>query len=276
MLTSFTERKTADGTAYFDCGDSGALVLIHGVGLNKAVWQSQIDAFSDDYRVIAYDTLGHGQSRIPKADVQLDDYFEQLIELLDSLEISRANLCGHSMGALITVGFSLKYPERVGRIIPMMGAYDRSPEHLQRSLKVADVLAESGAAGLLDTTLGRWFTEQDYADFERNSKISQVRQWLQQADQQGYSRAYRVLAENGETYVGRLGEISAPALFITADGDPNSTPEMARRMAREVQRGQVHVMPGERHMGQYLAADNIESLIRQFLETPLTEASSNG
>ena len=239
MLNALTENKTPAGTAYVDIGDGESLVLIHGVGLNKAVWQLQIDAFSDNYRVIAYDTLGHGHSRIPQADVALDDYFEQLVELLDSLEISRANLCGHSMGALITLGFSLSYPERIGRIIPMMGAYDRSPEHLQRSLKVVDMLAESGAAGLLDTTLERWFTERDYADSTRSNQISQVREWLQQADQQGYSRAYRVLAENGETYVGRLGEISAPALFFTADGDPNSTPEMSRRMAREVQQGQV-------------------------------------
>jgi len=170
----------------------------------------------------------------------------------------------------------LKYPDRVKHIILMMSAYDRSQEHLRRSLKVADMLAESGAAGLLDTTLERWFTERDYADSVRSYQISQVREWLKQADQQGYSRAYRVLAENGETYVGRLGEISAPALFITADGDPNSTPEMSRRMAREVQRGQVYVMPGERHMGQFLGAASIEPLIRQFLETPLTEASSNG
>jgi len=184
MSNSLTEHKTVDGTAYFDYGDGEALVLIHGVGLSKAIWLPQIDAFSDNYRVIAYDTLGHGHSRIPQADVALDDYFEQLIELLDLLEITRANLCGHSMGALITLGFSLKYPERVGRIIPMMGAYDRSPEHLQRSLKVADALAESGAAGLLDTTLERWFTERDYADSARSYQISQVREWLQQADQQ--------------------------------------------------------------------------------------------
>ena len=276
MLQSLTEHKTASGTAYFDCGKGEPLVLIHGVGLNKQVWQPQIDAFCGEYRVIAYDTLGHGNSRIPSAHLALDDYFEQLAELLDTLEIPGANLCGHSMGALITLGFSLKYPHRARRIIPMMGAYDRTPEHQQRSRKVADILAGPRPGVLLNSTLERWFTEQDYADPSRAKQISRVRDWLEAADNSGYSRAYRVFSENGETYVGQLAGISAPALFITAQDDPNSTSEMCRRMASEVQHGQAHIMQGERHMGQYLGAASIEPLVRQFLETPLAEEFSNG
>ena len=276
MLQSLTERKTAAGTAYLDCGTGEPLVLIHGVGLNKQVWQPQLDAFCGEYRVIAYDTLGHGNSWVPSAHLALDDYFDQLAELLDTLGIASINLCGHSMGALITLGFSLKYPNRVRRIIPMMGVYDRTLEHQQRSRKVADILAGPRAGVLLNSTLKRWFSEQDYADPSRAKQISLVRNWLEVVDNAGYSRAYRVFAENGETYVGQLAGISAPALFITAQGDPNSTPEMSRRMATEVQHGQVHIMPGERHMGQHLGAASIEALIRRFLETALTEGFSNG
>jgi pimeloyl-ACP methyl ester carboxylesterase len=276
MVNSFTEHKTAAGTAYVDRGSGEPLVLIHGVGLNKQVWQPQIDSFNDAYRVVAYDTLGHGNSRIPVADLPLDDYFEQLVELLDTLDIPRVNLCGHSMGALITLGFSLKYPHRVSRIIPMMGAYDRSPEHQKRSRKVADILAGPDAGELLKSTMERWFIEQDYADSSRAEKISQVHNWLESADKSGYSRAYRIFAENGETYVGQLDKIAAPALFITAQDDPNSTPEMSLRMADEVQQGQAHIMHGERHMGQYLGAQSIDSLIREFLKTPLAEEISDG
>jgi len=104
MMKSLTEHQTAAGTAYLDCGNGEPLVLIHGVGLNKQVWQPQLDAFCGEYRVIAYDTLGHGNSWVPTAHLALNDYFEQLIELLDTLEIPSVNLCGHSMGALITDG----------------------------------------------------------------------------------------------------------------------------------------------------------------------------
>jgi pimeloyl-ACP methyl ester carboxylesterase len=274
-LKSLTEQSTNAGTAFVDCGAGEPLVLIHGVGLNKQVWQPQLNAFSGEYRVIAYDTLGHGNSPIPGADLSLDDYIEQLAEMLDTLKIRRVNLCGHSMGALITLGFCLKYPHRVLRIIAMMAAYDRSLEHQQRSKKVADILAGSRAGMLLDSTLERWFTERDYSDPARAEQIRRVGDWLRTVDQSGYSRAYRVFAENGETYVGQLTDIAAPALFITAQDDPNSTPEMSRRMADELQYGQVYIMPGERHMGQYLAAQSIDPPIRRFLQSPLPEELPN-
>lgn len=274
-MKTLTEHKTPAGTAYVDCGDGEPLVLIHGVGLNRRVWQPQLEAFCNEYRVITYDTLGHGDSRIPAADVVLDDYLEQLAELLDRLGLDSVNLCGHSMGALITLGFSLKYPHRVRRIIAMMGAYDRTLEHQQRSQKVADILSSPRAGALLKLTLDRWFTEQDYASHTRAELISRVADWLEQVDKSGYSRAYRVFAENGETFVGQLVDISAPALFITAQHDANSTPEMSRRMANEVQQGRAYIIPGERHMGQYLAAASIESLIRRFLESPLPAPNFN-
>jgi pimeloyl-ACP methyl ester carboxylesterase len=266
-LNQFSEHKTPAGTAYFEAGHGEPLVLIHGVGLNKQVWEPQLVEFAGSFRVIAYDTIGHGQSRIPDDDIPLDVYFNQLIELFDTLGIARANICGHSMGALITLGFSLKYPQRVRRIIPMMGAYDRSSEHQQRSRKVADILAGPEADGLLDATLKRWFTDLDYADPMRARRVENAINWLKQADKSGYSRAYRVFAENGETYVGKLSSIEAPALFITAEHDPNSTPEMSRRMATEVQQGEVFIMPDERHMGQYLGAESIATLTREFLES---------
>ena len=94
------------------------------------------------------------------------------------------------------------------------------------------------------------------------------------ADKDGYNRTYRVFAENGETHVGQLGTLTAPALFITAQIDPNSTPEMSRRMAEEVQRRQIHIMPGE-SMGQYLAARSIEPVMRRFLRSPLPQEPLN-
>ncbi len=265
MVTDFPERITAQGTAYFESGQGEPLVLIHGVGLNKQVWEFQMAAFADEYRVIAYDTLGHGNSPIPGEDLRLDDYFKQLADLLDTLNIDRINLCGHSMGALITVGFTLKFPQRVVRIIPMMGAFDRSPEHQIRSLKVADILAGPEADSLLKATLERWFMPADYDDSNRAKKIIQVESWLKQTNRTGYSRAYRMFAQNGETYVGKLGKIIQPALFITAENDPNSSPDMSRRMAAEVRRGQVYIINDERHMGHYLALEKIEPIMRQFL-----------
>jgi len=56
-----------DGTAYSVAGEGDALVLIHGVGMNRGVWAPQVDALQDSFRVVSYDMLGHGASRLPTA-----------------------------------------------------------------------------------------------------------------------------------------------------------------------------------------------------------------
>ena len=265
MLITAEEQKTPDGTAYIEAGTGTPLILIHGVGLNKQVWQPQWQDFSSTFHVVAYDTLGHGNSPIPGESVCLDDYIEQLLSLIDALDLSQVMLCGHSMGALITLAFVIKYPERVSAIVPMMAAFNRSEEHQQRSRRVADILASDEAESLLDGTLQRWFTEADYADDSRRDKITKVKEWLLSANREGYSRAYRMFAENGETYVGKLDGISVPALVITGELDPNSTPAMTHEIANEIPQSEVVIMFGERHMGQYLGADILNPVITAFL-----------
>ena len=265
MLITAEEHKTTEGTAYVEAGSGAPLVLIHGVGLNKQVWQPQWQDFNETFHVIAYDTLGHGNSPIPPASVCLDDYFDQLLVLLDSLNLQRVILCGHSMGALITLGFALKHPERVSAIVSMMAAFNRSEGHQQRSRRVADILAGDEAESLLEGTLQRWFTDEDYADDLRKTKIDMVKNWLLAANRTGYSRAYRMFAENGETYVGKLGDISVPALVITAEFDPNSTPAMSEQITDEIPQSELVIMPGERHMGQYLGASELNPVVTAFL-----------
>ena len=266
MLITAEEQKTTDGTAYIEAGSGVPLILIHGVGLNKQVWQPQWQDFSRSCHVIAYDTLGHGNSRVPDESVCLDDYLEQLLSLIDALGFARVALCGHSMGALITLGFALKYPDRVSAIVPLMAAFNRSEEHQQRSRRVADMLAGDEAESLLEGTLQRWFTDEDYADDTRREKIKMVENWLLSADRDGYSRAYRMFAQNGETYVGRLGNINVPALVITAEFDPNSTPAMSKQIADEIPQSELVIMSGERHMGQYLGSNVLNPAVTAFLD----------
>jgi pimeloyl-ACP methyl ester carboxylesterase len=227
--------------------------------------------YSTQFNVIAYDTIGHGDSPIPDTPISLSSYLEQLLELIDYLGLEKVNLCGHSMGALIALAFAIERPQRVCRMISLMCAYDRSVEHQQRQSRTADMLTGADFEALLETTLERWFCEQDYLDEKRNEKISRVKSWLSRNNRKGYSSAYRVLAENGETYVGELHRVTAPALFITAELDPNSTPEMAEKMAAGVINGSCYVVPGERHMGQLLAAESFQPLISEFLQNSLPD-----
>lgn len=266
-LKSKTERQVtelpAGRTAYLDRGAGPVLVLAHGVGLNASVWQPQLEAFDDEYRVLAYDTLGHGGSALPTEDADLPEYVCQLRELLDDLDIENAILLGHSMGALIATRFAIEEPGRVTGLVAANPVYRRPERQLAVSRTRARELATRGSEAALDEALVRWFGEDGSLDVAR---VAQVRRWVSGADPQGYARAYRVFSEADPWLAGRLEALDPPALFITGALDPNSTPAMAHAMAAEAPRGQVCVLEGERHMMAYASPQRFNGAVREFID----------
>ena len=240
------------------------MVLVHGVGLRSDVWAPQIAAFSTSRRGIAYDTLGHGGSDLPPESASLGVYVAQLEGLLDALQIPRAVLIGHSMGAIIATAFAIANPGRVAALGALCPVYDRSDQSRVAALAHAQTLATTGPGADLDATLARWFG--DDVSPEARDKAAVLRGWLAAADATGYARAYRVFVSCDEAIVGRLGMLTMPALFLAGSHDPNSTPAMARRMAAETPRGQAVVLPNARHMVPFVSPEPVNARLRAFLE----------
>lgn len=263
---ALTDRQFADlpggRTAYVSRGSGPALVLVHGVGLNASVWLPQLDAFSRDHRVVAYDTLGHGGSDRPAADAGLPDYARQLEALLDELGIETAVLLGHSMGALIATLFAIEHPRRVERLIAANPVYRRPAGQLAASRARALQIEERGPSANLDEAVSRWFGDPAAV---KPSRVEQVRRWLNQADRLGYARAYRVFSEADPWLTDKLGELRVPVMFVTGALDPNSTPGMSRAMAAQAPLGYARVLDGERHMMAYASPARFNSAVREFL-----------
>ena len=98
-------------------GYGAPLILLHGNGESSGYFVNQIDRFANEYRVIAVDTRGHGASPRGNKPFTLETFADDLKNLLDSLNIEKANILGFSDGGNITVIFALKYPERVASLV---------------------------------------------------------------------------------------------------------------------------------------------------------------
>lgn len=98
-------------------GYGAPLILLHGNGESSGYFVNQIDRFANEYRVIAVDTRGHGASPRGNKPFTLETFADDLKNLLDSLNIEKANILGFSDGGNIAVTFALKYPERVASLV---------------------------------------------------------------------------------------------------------------------------------------------------------------
>lgn len=102
---------------FVEQGGGKPLILLHGNGEDGSYFKHQINCFSADYRVIAIDTRGHGQSPRGEKPFTIIQFAEDLHDFMDEKGIAKAILLGFSDGGNIALTFALKYPERVERMI---------------------------------------------------------------------------------------------------------------------------------------------------------------
>lgn len=235
-----------DGTAYEISGSGSTIVLVHGLGMNRAMWQWQVPDLSNDFTVITYDLLGHGESKAPPEELALTQLSEQLHGLCKALGLESHGLAGFSLGGMIARRFALDHPENLKALAILNSAHDRRPEEREAILKRVSQAAENGPSATVEAALSRWFTEkfrESHGDL-----MDLVRGWILANDPAVYPRVYRVLAEGDEEIATPISEITCPTLVMTAEEDYGNSVDMSRRMAALIPNAELVILRGLRHM----------------------------
>ncbi|WP_315927773.1 alpha/beta hydrolase [Mesorhizobium sp. SP-1A] len=259
MSTIPQRSSTRHGAAYAEKGQGEPLLLIHGVGMRLEAWAPQIEALSSSRRVIAVDMPGHGESgRLPAGSL-LPDFVAWLGRMLDDLSLDSVNIAGHSMGALIAGGAAATFGKRVRRVALLNGVYRR--DQAARAAVLARAKAIRSGSIDVEGPLLRWFGE-DGRDTEAYRLTCE---WLTGVDPEGYATAYAAFAEGDGTYADAWPRVACPALFLTGEDDPNSTPAMAEAMAAAAPLGQARVVVGHRHMVNLTAPEAVNGMLAEWL-----------
>ncbi|MCX5539721.1 alpha/beta fold hydrolase [Paraburkholderia sp. CNPSo 3076] len=275
---SRAQRGQTAGTCYSVYGPQSSaacetVVLIHGVGMNQSVWAPQIDALSESFRVVAYDMLGHGESALPSAQPTLDEYAAQLESLLDAIQVERAHVVGHSMGALVALEFALLNAPRTLSVVALNAVYDRTPAQREAVMTRAASLGDAPAASGVDATLSRWFGDPIPGHLTQAAQA--VRALLLAVDPVGYARTYRLFASSDAAHVGRLANLEVPALFLTGECDPNSSGQMSHAMAAVAPRARAEVIANARHMMNVTDPERVNASLLAFLAVASATHAAN-
>lgn len=260
--------RAPDGTAFDIHGPPGApvVVLIHGLGLNRALWQWTAPALRR-FRVLTYDLLGHGQTESRGDRPGLADLTAQLAGLLDNLRIERAALVGFSMGGMVARHVAQGHPGRVSALVLLNTPHARTPEaQAAVSARVAEARAH-GPAATLEAALTRWFSEGWRV--ANPEKADLVRCWVMANDPATYPQFYRIFAEDVPQVIAPNPPILCPALVMTGADDPGNSPAMARAIAAEIPGAEVEILPGLRHMALMEAPEAVNTPLQAFLARTL-------
>ncbi|WP_460540160.1 alpha/beta fold hydrolase [Glycomyces halotolerans] len=241
-------------------GSGGAVVLIGSLGATLDMWEPQVGPLSQRFRVVRFDTRGHGgSSTIGAGEWSVDDFADDVAELLDFVGAERAHLVGISLGGAIAMNTALRHPDRVRRMVlmstaPKLGTAESWHE------RAAKVRAE-GCGAIADGAMERWFT----ADFRDHwpDVVADFRERFAGCDPEGYAVCCEALARFDLR--GRLGGIDAETLALYGTLDEVTTGDDAQAIVSELDRGEVVAVEGAKHLISTEQAGFVNRVLLDFL-----------
>ena len=262
-------ERSPDGTAYELSGPDAApvLVLVHGLGANRQMWQWHLAALSARYRVLTYDLCGHGESAPPPAVPSLSVFSAQLRALLDHLAVARAAVAGFSLGGMINRRFAMDHPGRASALAILNSPHERSPAAQKLVEERAAETGEGGPGATLQTSLERWFTPAFRA--ARPEVIALFSDWILANDPLIYTQCRQVLAGGVTELIRPEPPLGQPALVMTCENDSGSTPAMSRGIAADIAGAQTIIVPRLQHLGLVEEPDLFTEPLLAFLDGTL-------
>ncbi len=238
--------------------DAPALVLSNSLGATLRMWDPQARALARRFRLVRYDTRGHGRSDAPPGPYSIDDVGRDVLELLDHLEIEQAHFAGLSLGGMTGLWLAINAPERVDRLVLLCTSSRMGPPELWADR--AKTVRESGTEAIVDGTFERWFT----AGYRQANDLRAWREMFVGVDDEGYASCCAIIERMDQT--DGLPNIKAPTLVIAGAQDPATPPdEHAAVIAGAVPHARLEVLDPGAHLVNVERAQEVTTLIREHL-----------
>lgn len=238
--------------------DAPLLVLSNSLGTTYGMWEAQMPAFTQHFRVLRYNTRGHGRSSLPSGGVSLASLGNDVIALLDRLGVEQAHFCGISLGGMTGLWLNRHAPERFHRlVVANTAAKIGEPEGWRQR---AALVRQQGMAPVAGTAADRWFTP---AFRQRHPEAVQpLIDALGETSPEGYAACCDALA-----HADLRDDVQAmprPMLVIAGDEDPVTTLRDAERLVEDAPQARCLALPAS-HLSNVACAGAFSQHVTRFL-----------
>lgn len=241
--------------------DGPPIFMSNSLMASLEMWDDNISALTDRYRVIRYDTRGHGQSQVTEGPYSIALLAQDLVGLMDVLNVKQAHLVGLSMGGMICQYIGAHYPDRVLSLSLCDTASDMPPRSLWEERFF--IAKTEGIAGLLDGTIKRWFLE----GFINHApeKIDVVRKMILATPVDGYLGCAGAVRDMAQSTM--LLKIKAPTMVLVGKQDPACTIDQATVLHRLISESSFVVIDQAAHLSNIEKPQEFNTHLRKFLES---------
>ena len=237
------------------------ITMSNSLASNLSMWEPQMPVLTSRYRVLRYDTRGHGGTEATAGPYSLDELSEDVRALLRALGITRTHFIGLSMGGMIGQIIAIKYPQMLQSLV-LCDTMSRVPTEAKPMWDDRIHTAETGGMEpLVEPTLARWFTE----PFRQKGSpgLDQVRTMIRSTPPRGYTGCCHAIAALNLT--DHLKAITLPTLIIVGEDDP-ATPVAASHVIHEQVRGsELVILKSAAHLSNLEQPEAFNQALTAFL-----------
>jgi 3-oxoadipate enol-lactonase len=247
---------------YEIAGNGPWVTLSHSLACDLHMWDEQMDALTRNYRVLRFDTRGHGASSAPAGAYTLEHLADDVHGLLAALGIKQTHWVGLSMGGMIGQTYALKYPG-VFRSMVLADTTSRYPADAAPAwVDRIKTVETGGMQAIVDTMLERWFTEP-----YRKSHVQvmdRIGGSIRATPVAGFAGCCHAIPKINLTQ--RLKEIDCPTLVIVGEHDPGTPVAMAREIHDAMPGSELVIIPSAAHLSNVEQPQAFNAALLGFLE----------
>jgi 3-oxoadipate enol-lactonase len=236
------------------------VLLSNSLMSNMSMWDQTTPALIDEYRVLRYDTRGHGQTSVTSGPYSIGQLADDAVGLLDALEIDRAHILGLSMGGMIAQQIGARYPERVLSLLLCDTASEMPPRSMWEE-RLATARTQ-GMPGLVDAVVRRWFTP---AFIEQApEQVLKIRKMILETSTEGYINCACAIRDMAQTTM--LLKIRVPTLILVGRHDPACTVEQSSVLHRMIDTSKMVIIENAAHLSNVEQPETFNRQVRDFLD----------
>lgn len=243
-------------------GEGPWLTMSHSLACDLHMWDPQMRVLTNKFKVLRFDTRGHGQSSAPAGDYTLDQLADDVKGLFDALGIRQTHWAGLSMGGMIGQAFALKYPGIFQSMVLADTTSRRPPNAAEMWGERIRIAKEKGMDALVESTLARWFTE-PYRN-ARKDVMERIAKGIRATPVNGFAGCCAAIAK--VDFLDRLKEIRIPCLVIVGDQDHGTPPEAAKLIHQNLAGSEFKVITSAAHISNIEQEQVFNETLTDFLD----------
>lgn len=252
---------------YYEEHGSGpeTVVFAHGLLFDRRIFEHQVEALKDRYRVIVYDSRGHGESEVTRGGYDMDTLAEDAAGLIEALDAGPCHFAGLSMGGFVALRLASRWPELVRSLVLLDTSADPEPrENLPRYRLLQGIARLFGLGVVTGRVMPILLGKTTLEDPDRREMRELWRDRVAAQDRVGVTRAVSgVLGRDG--VYDELPGIRVPVLILVGEEDSATVPEKSERMRDAIPDAELVTIPRCGHMSSIERPEAVTRAMEGFL-----------